>query len=170
MSKDAKLPWPEDKVKLYTGCSTRQAILIDKGKNITRSKQGCSPVVGDKGGWADIYGTAEGNKVDYEPMITNSKSVDIDHVVPLKEVWRSGGWKLDEGKRRAIANDYINLVPTTAKTNRSKSDQSAATYLPPSKFRCYVTIKDRYGLEMTKKEHERLVDEASKCGELPLLK
>ena len=162
--------WPADKAAKYKNCTTRNAVLIDQGKNVSMTDPSkCKFTVSNGGGWDDIYGTAENGKVTFEDRIVKSRSVDIDHIVPLKEIWRSGGWKLSEKVREQIANDYDNLVPTSAKTNRSKSDQSAQTYLPPSDYRCeyvrrYVDIKDRYDLTVTMKEKNRLHSTAQECG------
>jgi len=38
--------------------------------------------------------------------------VDIDHVVPLGNAWRSGARRWTEARRRAFANDPRNLMPS----------------------------------------------------------
>lgn len=167
---DKDVLWPKNLKETYRSCTTRQATLAKDGHDTKTTK--CKTIsTGTDSGWVDIYGTFNPatNTIDYEPIITKSSKVDIDHIVPLKEIWRSQSLPLSDKARKQVANDYINLVATTAKTNRSKSDQSAASYLPPSDYRCeyvtrYAAVKARYGLTVTKAEKARLVDAANACG------
>ncbi|MFF5793325.1 HNH endonuclease family protein [Paeniglutamicibacter sp. NPDC012692] len=92
----------------------------------------------------------------------NSGSVDIDHVVALKNVWISGGQKLSQEQRVAVANDPLNLMASQASANRSKGDDNAAEWLPTNKaFRCqYVAtqigVKKKYALSVTAAEKDAM--------------
>ncbi|MGL3806439.1 HNH endonuclease family protein [Paeniglutamicibacter sp. R2-26] len=92
----------------------------------------------------------------------NSGSVDIDHVVALKNVWISGGQKLTQEQRVAVANDPLNLMASQASANRSKGDDNAAEWLPSYKpFRCqYVAtqigVKKKYALSVTAAEKDAM--------------
>ena len=92
----------------------------------------------------------------------NSGSVDIDHVVALKNVWISGGQKLTQAQRVAVANDPLNLMASQASANRSKGDDNAAEWLPTNKaFRCqYVAtqigVKKKYALSVTAAEKDAM--------------
>lgn len=92
----------------------------------------------------------------------NSGSVDIDHVVALKNVWISGGKKLTQTQRVAVANDPLNLMASQASANRSKGDRNAAEWLPTNKtFRCqYVAtqigVKKKYSLSVTAAERDAM--------------
>lgn len=85
-------------------------------------------------------------------------SVDIDHVVALKNAWISGGQKLSQKQRQALANDPLNLMASSASANRSKGDRNAAEWLPSNKgFRCQyvatqISVKRKYALSVTTAE------------------
>ncbi|MGP5218232.1 MULTISPECIES: HNH endonuclease family protein [Micrococcaceae] len=85
-------------------------------------------------------------------------SVDIDHVVALKNAWISGGRKLSPKQRQALANDPLNLMASAASANRSKGDRNAAEWLPANKrFRCQyvatqISVKHKYALAVTSAE------------------
>lgn len=85
-------------------------------------------------------------------------SVDIDHVVALKNAWISGGQKLSQNQRQALANDPLNLMASAASANRSKGDRNAAEWLPGNKrFRCQyvatqISVKRKYALSVTSSE------------------
>jgi len=68
-----------------------------------------------------------------EQTWTSDDDLDIDHVVALGEVWRSGAWDWSDQQREAYANDLADprtLVAVTNSVNRSKSDQDPADWLP----------------------------------------
>lgn len=99
----------------------------------------------------------------------NSGSVDIDHVVALKNVWISGGQKLSQEQRRAVANDPLNLMASQASANRSKGDANAAEWLPTHKpFRCQyvatqVSVKKKYTLSVTAAEKDAMRKVLNSC-------
>lgn len=78
------------------------------------------------GGWLSAY----------DGYTTSDPSeLDIDHVVPLGEAWRSGASRWDPARRAAFANDLDApqaLIAVTAATNRSKSDSDPAIWQPPN--------------------------------------
>ncbi|GAA5225676.1 HNH endonuclease family protein [Paeniglutamicibacter antarcticus] len=92
----------------------------------------------------------------------NSGSVDIDHMVALKNVWISGGQQLSQDQRLAVANDPLNLMASQASANRSKGDANAAEWLPSYKsFRCryvaiQISVKKKYALAVTRPESEAM--------------
>jgi uncharacterized protein DUF1524 len=95
--------------------------------------------------WRDAY-TGE--------LIANPDKLDVDHVVPLAEAYRSGGFRWSEARRREFANDPSGLALTRKALNRAKGDQDPASWLPPrGELRCayvrrWLEIKVRWGLEM----------------------
>ncbi|GAA1856831.1 hypothetical protein GCM10009715_00670 [Paeniglutamicibacter psychrophenolicus] len=99
----------------------------------------------------------------------NSGSVDIDHVVALKNVWISGGQKLSQDQRLAVANDPLNLMASQASANRSKGDANAAEWLPTHKpFRCQyvatqVSVKKKYALSVTAAEKAAMKRVLNSC-------
>ncbi|WP_347040389.1 HNH endonuclease family protein [Glutamicibacter halophytocola] len=71
-----------------------------------------------------------GKKINWK---VKSGSVDIDHVVALKNSWISGAQKLSQAQRQALANDPLNLIAADASANRQKGDKNAAEWPPRNK-------------------------------------
>lgn len=99
-----------------------------------------------------------------------ARLLDVDHVVPLAEAHRSGGWEWSEGQRRAFANDPLNLVATHHSLNRRKGDRDPADWLPPDPGawcwygRLWIAIKAKYALSMDGPEVAALVELLRACG------
>jgi hypothetical protein len=97
--------------------------------------------------------------------------LDIDHLIPLAEAWRSGAWKWSPAQREAFANDLTDqraLVAVTAGLNRQKGDQDPSTWLPPENKCVYVSnwiaIKVRYSLTVDPAEANALTSLVSQCN------
>ena len=85
------------------------------------------------GRWLDPYT----NKV-----FTQSKDVDIDHLVPLSYAWRHGAFRWSKDKRIKFANDERNLFAVQSSVNREKSDSGPLKWLPPNVgFRCEYILR-----------------------------
>ena len=123
------------------GCDTRKEVLISEA--IVKPKKGSKCVL-TGGKWISSY---DGKSY------TKDASLDIDHVVPLAEAWRSGAWAWTPQQRQDFANDLKDsrvLIAVTASANRSKGDQDVKTWLP-AKGKCsyveaWVAVKVRYSL------------------------
>lgn len=111
------------------------------------------------GSFIDPY---TGKKVD---IVKGSRTdTDVDHVVPLKEVYQSENpySPLTDAQRHQIANDPRNLQVVSSAVNRSKGDGDAAEFLPtyePSQ--CVysitvITVKSSYHLTVDNAEHQAL--------------
>lgn len=107
----------------------------------------------------------------YDGRTASSPSeVEIDHLVPLAEAFRSGGWRWDPGQRRRFANDQVELVATSSSSNRSKSDSTPDEWRPARREAwCayadrYVTVKATYGLSITTDERDALGQMLDTCG------
>jgi hypothetical protein len=77
-----------------------------------------------RNGWRGDRATTE---------ITDPGSLDIGHLVPLRDAYLTGGWAWTTEKRREDANDLgaaDHLVAVEAGTNRSKSWRSPALWKP----------------------------------------
>lgn len=100
-----------------------------------------------------------------------SEAVQIDHVVPLADAWRTGAQQLTKTQRTALANDPVNLFAVDGPTNTRKSDGDAATWLPPVKsFRCtyvahQIAVKRTYHLWVTKAEKAAMQRVLARCPE-----
>ncbi|WP_159612508.1 HNH endonuclease family protein [Glutamicibacter sp. JC586] len=98
-----------------------------------------------------------------------SGSVDIDHVVALKNAWISGGQKLSQSQRQALANDPLNLIAADASANRQKGEKNTAEWLPKNKsFRCQyvatqISVKKKYALSVTKAEKNAMTKVLNTC-------
>lgn len=89
----------------HDGCDTRREVLIAEATTKPRIGSGCSLIGGR---WYSPYDGAR---------TTDSSTFDIDHLVPLAEAWRSGGWRWTAGTRTRYANDLgygPDLVAVTA--------------------------------------------------------
>lgn len=147
--------------KNSTGCDTRYAVLVEESlsKAVT---SGCKVVSGE---WKSAY---DGK------TITDPKTIDIDHMIPLKEAWESGASKWDSQARESYANDLSSpesLVAVTAASNRSKSDRDPAGYLPTdaSNLCSYVTkwisVKTRWNFTIDAQEKSEMKTVLDKCGD-----
>ena len=121
---------------------------------------GCMVISGK---WYDPYT----DKFFYDP-----KMLDIDHLVPLKEVHVSGGYIWNEDKKKSYANNLTNrdlLIPVYRGVNRSKGSKDPARWLPPNtNYRCmyvykWLSIKTEWGLYLDDIETKRITEIKSKC-------
>ena len=132
--------------------NTRHELLIAQSLEPVTFK-GRRPCKVSGGLWRDVY-TGE--------LVANPDKLDVDHLVPLAEAHRSGGFAWPEWKRRAFANDIEGLVLTRRNINQSKSDQDPAHWLPPKpELRCeyarrWSKIKERWGLARDPAENAAL--------------
>jgi hypothetical protein len=147
------------------GCDTRAEVLIAEAV--------VKPKVGKKckltgGKWLSAY---DGKTV------TDASKLDVDHLVPLAEAWRSGAWAGTVKQRQDFANDLNDkraLIAVTLTTNRSKGDKDISEWVPKVDTCGYVqnwiAIKIRYSLTYDSKEAVALSDFFEKCnfGEIPV--
>jgi hypothetical protein len=142
------------------GCNTRNDVIIQEALVKPKVDAGCK-IVKDTGKWYSAYDGL---------TITNFSALDVDHMVPLAEAWDSGASKWDANKRQAYANDMgdVNaLIAVTAATNRSKSDQDPAEWMPAKDVCTYVKnwvhVKLRWSLTVDDKELKAIKDANAKC-------
>ncbi|CAL9580828.1 hypothetical protein SUDANB121_05055 [Nocardiopsis dassonvillei] len=103
------------------GCDTRQTVLSRAGENVEMNED-CRAV---SGSWYSAY--------DGETF-TDPQDLDIDHMVPLKEGWRSGAHAWTTEERERFANDLESspqLWAVSASSNRSKGDADPSDWMPP---------------------------------------
>lgn len=140
------------------GCNTRYEVLIAEATTEPRVGAKCY-LSGGK--WKSPY---DGK------VFTNPTGLDIDHMVPLAEAWRSGAWAWTAAQRMAFANDLDSvetLVAVTASLNRSKGDRDVANWLPP-KSQCkyianWISVKWRFDLTVDPIEGEFLQSKIASC-------
>ncbi|WP_329585723.1 HNH endonuclease family protein [Streptomyces sp. NBC_01005] len=109
---------------------------------------------------------------EYDGLTIDSASrIDIDHVVPLKEAWRSGASQWTTPERRAFANDLIDsqLIAVSAGSNRGKGDKDPGNWKPPlQSYRCtysraWISVKATYRLTANPAEAEALSGMLDTC-------
>ncbi|MER6646584.1 MULTISPECIES: HNH endonuclease family protein [Streptomyces] len=135
------------------GCNTRNEVLLAEAVVAPTVEAGCKLTGGT---WISYYDGQE---------VNSAGALDIDHMVPLAESWDSGasGWTAE--RREAYANDQgttVSLVAVTARSNRQKSDQDPADWMPPfPDAQCryvgeWVATKLRWQLTADERELEAL--------------
>jgi hypothetical protein len=139
-------------------CNTRETVLKRDGANVVVNSY-CYPT---SGSWYSPYDGATW----YSPS-----DVDIDHVVPLAEAWRSGANSWTTSKRQAFANDlnYPQLIAITDDVNQAKGDQDPSTWQPSrSSYRCtyskmWIRVKYHWGLKLQSAEKSALQNMLNTC-------
>lgn len=115
------------------------------------------------GRWTDPY-TGE--------VFTDPGDLDVDHMVPLGNAHRSGGWKWSLMKREEYANDLDHaehLIAVKASANRSKGAKSPDQWMPENHdYWCnyignWETIKLRWELTMTDEESTTVHNIKASC-------
>ena len=140
------------------GCNTRYEVLIAEAIVKPKVGAGCY-LTGGK--WRSPY---DGK------VFTNPTGLDIDHMVPLAEAWRSGAWAWTAAQRMDFANDLEDsrsLLAVTASLNRSKGDRDVAAWLP-IKAQCnyisnWIAVKWRFDLTVDPIEGEFLQNKITTC-------
>jgi hypothetical protein len=137
-------------------CDVRDAALIRDGRDV-RVGEGCDVI---SGRWRDPY--AGGTYSD-------PSEIDIDHVVPLANAWRSGASSWDEALRERYANDPEVLLSAEAGENRSRGDKGPEAWKPPLRgaWCDYATrwnnIQAEYDLTVNPQEKEALRQMLGTC-------
>ena len=139
-------------------CNTREVVLKRDGTNVQQDSE-CRAV---SGSWYSPYDGATWSA---------ASDVDIDHVVPLAEAWRSGASSWTNTQRQAFANDLniAQLIAVTDTVNQAKGDKDPARWMPPrSAYHCtyarmWVWVKHSYGLSVDSAEKSKLSSVLNGC-------
>ena len=147
------------------GCSTRVEALFDEAVG-KKADATCKDLTGDS--WYSYYD---------DTWVSDPRGLDIDHMVPLAEAWDSGASAWTPARRQAYANDLgaeRSLVAVTARSNRSKSDQDPAEWMPPAAgatcryLEDWTATKLRWSLTVDTTEQQKLADLAAGCPDEPI--
>ena len=144
----------------------RQEVLI------AESLSGVAYEAGDRcrvesGDWFGVY-TGE--------SFSDPGDLDVDHMVPLANAHRSGGWAWAKERKADYANDlsYANhLIAVQASANRQKGSKGPEEWRPSRReYWCqyatdWATIKQNWGLTATQPEADALRDMLETCDEPP---
>ena len=135
------------------GCDTRKEVLIAEAT--VKPKIGAKCVLSG-GTWLSSY--------DNKTVKGSGTGLDVDHMVPLAEAWRSGAWQWTPEEREIFANDLLDervLIAVSASSNRSKSDKDPAKWLPKGSKEAvcdyvfnWVSVKYRFSLTIDPKERQ----------------
>lgn len=121
------------------------------------------------GTWVDPYG-GETIRLEDAKAPGQSQRVQIDHLVPLEEVWRSGGSYWSEQRRETYANTLDVLVASGGSANEAKGSRSPAEWVPARQAtRCpyavaWVRLKHTWGLTVTSEERRSLEQLLARCS------
>ncbi|MBO3743662.1 HNH endonuclease family protein [Actinoplanes flavus] len=140
-------------------CNTRETVLKRDGTNVVTS----SACAATSGTWYSPYDGA---------TWTAASDLDIDHVVPLAEAWRSGASAWTTSKRQSFANDLTRpqLIAVTDNVNQSKGDQDPSTWQPSvSSYRCtyarmWIAVKYHWALKLQSSEKTALQTMLNTCS------
>jgi len=140
------------------GCSTRELVLKRDGTDVKTGTR-CKVLSGH---WTSPYD----NKAASDP-----DTLDIDHMVPLADAWRSGASAWTDEQRSQFANDLTRpqLVTVTASVNRAKGDQDPSQWKPPNRaYWCryaqsWILVKRSWNLAVTLTEKAALTEMLGTC-------
>ncbi|MFJ8002697.1 HNH endonuclease family protein [Streptomyces sp. NPDC096310] len=139
-------------------CNTREVVLKRDGTNVVQD----SSCAATSGKWFSPYDGATWSA---------ASDVDIDHMVPLSEAWKSGASGWTTAQRQAFANDLTRpqLIAVTDNVNQSKGDKDPANWMPPlASYKCtyvraWVQVKYYYNLKVDSAEKTALTSALSGC-------
>lgn len=147
------------------GCDTRDDVLArDLTAVRTAPEDRCRVLSGS------LVSPYSGEEVTFH---RGSRTIEIDHVVALSQAWRSGAHRWDHARRRAFANDPVNLLAVERRLNQDKGDADAAAWLPPAPhLRCgyvarQIAVKARWDLSVTTSERVAMADALARCPGFP---
>lgn len=164
VAEDVSTPYSRSQFKHWVdanknGCNTRAEVLIAEATVKPRVAAKCS-LVGGK--WVSAY--------DGKTFVKSSL-LDVDHMVPLAEAWRSGAAKWTSAQREAYANDLTHpqaLIAVSASSNRQKADKDPSDWLPQKGVCTYVSnwisIKAIYSLTVDQIEFQTLKKYIEQCS------
>jgi uncharacterized protein DUF1524 len=151
------------------GCNQRDDVLLRDavpGSTTVARQGGCDHDV-LAGEWADPY-TGRTLRFDDLKDPGQAQAIQIDHVVPLAEAWRSGAADWSASRRRAYANDLPGLLAADGPTNAAKSDDDPAAWRPRAAYQCayatrWIAVKSQWSLTVDQSEIAALEDMLDRC-------
>jgi hypothetical protein len=141
------------------GCDTRDVVLEHQGTGVHATAT-CKIT---SGAWTSPYD----GKTYSDP-----EKLQIDHVVPLANAWRSGAKNWTTARRQEFANDLTRpqLLAVTSSVNEAKGDQDPSQWRPPARgFWCsyaedWISVKHYWQLTVTAAEKGALSDMLGTCS------
>lgn len=145
------------------GCRNTRAQVLLRSTKVAVTWTTASQCTVATGSWLDPYTGS---------VFTQASQLDIDHLVPLADAWRSGAWTWDRSRRVSYANyldDPNHLVAVSASANRSKGDRGPEAWRPPNQASwcwyatSWVGVKARWTLTVTVPEKSALAEMLARC-------
>ncbi|MEW2374372.1 HNH endonuclease family protein [Streptomyces sp. NPDC006656] len=142
------------------GCDTRKEVILAEAVQAPQVAAGCKLTGGS---WRSAYD---------DVVVTDAARLDVDHFVPLAEVYDSEQTPRSAARREAYANDQNSpdtLIAVSAASNRSKADKDPAEWLPSDgSYHCtyaatWVATKLRWDLAVDENERQALLGLAEDC-------
>jgi hypothetical protein len=141
---------------------TRTEVLVEESRVpvVFRIPQTC---VADSGRWDDPYTSQS---------VLSAGELEIDHLVPLANAYRSGGWSWTPDRRQRFANDLsypLHLVAVTASANRAKGDKGPDEWKPGNGAiwcqyaTAWIHVKQTWQLSATPAEWSALQQMLATC-------
>jgi hypothetical protein len=139
-------------------CDTRDTVLKRDGTAV-RATRTCKIT---DGSWYSAYDAK---------TYTDPSKLDIDHMVPLANAWRSGADTWTDEQRGEFANDLTRpqLIAVSATTNRAKGDQDPSQWKPANRSywceyaRRWIAVKSFWKLAVTEREKSALREMLRSC-------
>ena len=138
-------------------CDVREAALIRDGEDV-ETGEGCKVT---SGSWYDPYTTQ---------TFADPQDIDIDHVVPLANAWRSGASSWSDEQRERYANDPAVLLSVEDNANQQKGDKGPEAWKPPNEdeycdyAQRWISIKSKYDLSVNEQEKAALEQMLGTCA------
>lgn len=139
-----------------SSCDVRDAALIRDGEELV-IEEGCDV---EYGRWRDPY---------TRQTFTDPLDIDIDHVVPLANAFRSGASGWNETQREEFANDPNNLLSVEDNANQEKGDKGPEAWKPSNRAiwcsyaKRWIGVKSGYALTVNPQEKAALERMLSTC-------
>lgn len=139
-------------------CNTRETVLKRDGTNVVTD----SSCAATSGRWYSPYDGATWSA---------ASDVDIDHIIPLANAWKTGASSWSTSKREQFANDLSGpqLIAVTDNVNQAKGDKSPDAWKPPlTSYHCtyarmWIGSKYKWALTITSAEKSALTSMLNSC-------
>ena len=151
------------------GCNQRDDVLLRDAvpDTVVVGQQGRCDHDVLAGQWVDPY---TGRTLTFEDLknLSQAQAIQIDHVVPLAEAWRSGADSWPAQRRELYANDLRGLLAVDGPANMSKGDGDPAAWRPRKGFQCasakrWINTKARWDLGVDPSERRALEEMLDYC-------
>jgi hypothetical protein len=106
----------------------------------------------------------------YDGVVTTVPSeASVDHIVPLQDAHRSGGWAWSTDQRTRFANEQRELWVVSTRSNQSKGAKTPDRWRPPARdvwceyARRWIEVKVTWQLTATTPERDALGQMLETC-------